>query len=114
MKIIISESSLKSLFKRLGIDLTGKINMVTSQYDVPMEFDTFMTPYTVRSYLNAYGPMFTIDIDGQMFLYQDQNGRKMIVDKFDRIIPISKLMDMLGIPPIGITIDDIIDTFVEE
>jgi hypothetical protein len=110
----LTESNLRSLFKRLDIDLTGKIKMITSQYDLPMEFDYMMTPSTVRSYLNSYGPMYGIEIDGHMFLYQNQNSRKMIVDIDDRRYPESKIMDMLGVPPMGITLDDIVDTFVKE
>ena len=50
MKIIINESNIKNVFKRLNIDLSGKIQMVTSSYELPMEFDEFFTPQILRVY----------------------------------------------------------------
>lgn len=115
MRLIITESKLKSFLKdRIGIDLTDKITMVTSQYDLPMEFDHIMTPTTVRSYLNTYGPMYVIETPKRTFLYQKQSGTPTIVDTNDRLYSVNSLMKHLGIPPMGLSIEDIIDIYVQE
>ena len=54
----------------MGIDLTGKIHMVTNSYELPFEFnERIITPQTLRLYLNKYGPMYVIEIGSQIYLY---------------------------------------------
>lgn len=115
MRFIITESKLKSFLKdRLGIDLTDKITMVTSQYDLPMEFDRFITPKMLNMYLNRFGPMYVIETPKRTFLYQEQSGTPTIVDTNDRLYSVNSLMKHLGIPPMGLSVDDIIDIYVQE
>ena len=38
----------------------------------------------------------------------------MIVDTNDRTYSEDQILDKLGIPPMGLTLNDIVDTFVEE
>ena len=116
----LTEASLKNLLvNKLGIDLTGKIHMVTNSYELPFEFnERIITPQTLRLYLNKYGPMYVIEIGSQIYLYQYQQltneVRKMIVDTNDRTYSEDQILNKLGIPPMGLTLDDIVDTFVEE
>lgn len=115
MKYIITESKLKNLLKdRLGVDLSGKISMVTNQYDLPMEFDRYIPPKVLNSYLNKFGPMYVIETPKNTFLYQNQAGVPTITDKKDRLHSVNSLMSHLGIPPMGLSIDDIIDVYVQE
>ena len=96
MKYIITESKLKEFLRNVsGIDLTDKIDMVTSTYDLPMEFDRVMTPTVLRQYLNQFG-------------------RIVIADSNDRTYSENSLMSHLGIPPMGLSIDDIINTYYTE
>ncbi len=115
MKYIITESKLKNLLKdRLGVDLDGKITMVTNQYDLPMEFDKFISPRVLNMYLNRFGPMFVIDTPKKTFLYQNQAGVPTITDTNDRLYSVTSLMSHLGIPPMGLTIDDLINIYFQE
>jgi len=116
----LTEANLKNLLiNKLGVDLTGKIHMVTNSYELPFEFnERIITPQTLRLYLNKYGPMYVIEIGSQIYLYQYQQltneVRKMIVDTNDRTYSEDQILNKLGIPPMGLTLDDIVDTFVEE
>ena len=116
----LTEAKLKNLLvNKLGIDLTGKIHMVTNSYELPFEFnERIITPQTLRVFLNNYGPMYVIEIGKQMYLYQHQQlsgeSRKMIVDTNDRTYSEDQILDKLSIPPMGLTLNDIVDTFVEE
>jgi hypothetical protein len=61
---------------------------------------------------------YVIEIGSQMFLYQHQQllneVRKLIVDTNDKSYSEDQILNKLGIPPMGLTLDDIVDTFVEE
>jgi hypothetical protein len=115
MKYLITESKLKEMLRKVaGVDLTGKVDIVTSTYELPMEFDNIMTPTVLRSYLNHYGPMFIIRGPKRTFLYQNQAGRVIIADSRDKTYSETSLMDQLGIPPLGLSVDDIINTYYEE
>lgn len=117
MKIIINESGIKKVFKRFGVDLEGKVHMVTSQYDLPMVFDNLIPPALVRMYLNNYGPMYVIDIPPQKYLFQRQKNVRdyVLIDRHGNSFTQSEFLEnILNIPPIGLTLDDVIDTFVKE
>ena len=117
----ISESNDKNkrfLKKKLGIDFTNGIQQVTSSYDVPMEFDDVIGPDGIRRYLNFWGPMYLIEIDGMRFLYQDRgdtDGRfewflgEDGIDYVDNEIP-----EKLGIDEMGLRFSDIIDLYFSE
>lgn len=117
MKVIINESDLKKVFKRLGVDLEGNVHMVTNQYELPMVFDNLIPPTLVRMYLNNYGPMYVIDLPPQKYLFQRQKNVRdyVLIDRYGNGFTQSEFLEnKLNIPPIGITLEDVIDTFVEE
>lgn len=117
MKVIINESDLKKVFKRFGTDLEGNVHMVTSQYDLPMVFDNLIPPAIVRMYLNNYGPMYVIDIPPQKYLFQRQrnDGDYVLIDRHGNGFTQNEFLEnKLNIPPIGVTLQDVIDTFVQE
>ena len=129
MKYIIKESQYVHLLENLeknkkfltnlmGIDFTGKIKQVTSSYDVPMEFDDVIGPDGIRRYLNFWGPMYLIEIDGMRFLYQDRVHTDVRfewflgedgIDYVDNEIP-----EKLGIDIIGLRFSDILDMYFNE
>ena len=73
MKIIINESNVRNLLvNRLGVDLTGKIDMLTSVYHVPSVFDFFMNSHMTRVWMNNYGPMYLIKLPDETLIYLKQ------------------------------------------
>ena len=117
MKVIINESDLKKVFNRLGVDLEGNVHMVTNQYELPMVFDNLIPPTLVRMYLNNYGPMYVINLPPQKYLFQRQKNVRdyVLIDRHGNGFTQSEFLeDKLKIPPIGITLQDVIDTFVQE
>lgn len=106
------ESKLKNLIiDRLGVDLTGMIERVNDRYDLPMEFDNLITPRVLDAYINKYGPIYLIKTNEKNLLYQNRNGYKVIGDYMNRDYSESKVIELLGLPPIGLSIDDIISAF---
>jgi len=111
--IIITESKLKSFLKnKIGLDLTGKVTLVTNKWELPMEFDRTITPSALNSYLNRFGPMYVIEIGNKNYLFQDQGDRSVIVDSNDWIYNESEIIDKLGLPPLGIKLMEIFNLFV--
>jgi len=121
MKVIITEASLKNLLvNKLGIDLTGKVEMITNTYDIPKIFLGFIGPRTLNDWLNQYGPMYLFTFDYRHVLYQYQSNAwteshsGFLMSRSGKTYTDAEFLELLGIPPMGITIQDIIDTFVKE
>jgi hypothetical protein len=126
MKIIITESQKKLLFEsrnekiknflkgKFGLDFTDKIKQITSSYDVPMEFDEGIGPDLVRRFLNFWGPMYLVNVDGKDYLYQDRGDYEWFVDKdgFDYVD--GEIEEKLGIDILGLKFSDIINSFFKE
>jgi antitoxin component of RelBE/YafQ-DinJ toxin-antitoxin module len=106
------------LKNKLGIDFTNNIQQVTSSYDVPMEFDDVIGPDGIRRYLNFWGPMYLIEIDGMRFLYQDRvdtDGRFewfLGEDGIDYVD--NEIIERLGIDIMGLRFSDIINMYFNE
>lgn len=117
MKIIINESNVRNLLvNRLGVDLTGKIDMLTSVYHVPTVFDFFMNSHMTRVWMNNYGPMYLIKLPDETLIYQKQGKIRdeILVNSDGQSYQEQEILDKLGIPPIGLTLTDIVETFAEE
>jgi hypothetical protein len=111
--IIITESRFKTFIEdKLGIDLTGKVDLVTNKWELPMEFDRIITPTALNSYLNRFGPMYSIENGDTKYLYQDQGDRSVIADTRDRLYTESEILNKLGFPPLGIKLKEILDLYV--
>jgi hypothetical protein len=116
MKLIITENKLKNFIEnRLGIDLTDKIHMVTNEYELPKEF-SYIRSRMLSRYLNNFGPMYVIETPKGKFLYQNQGDsnfvRVTITDNRDRLYSEDDIMEYLGIPPLGLKIDDLINIYI--
>jgi hypothetical protein len=112
----ISESNDKNkrfLKKKLGIDFTNEIQLVTSSYDVPMEFDYVISSDSIRRYLNNFGPMYLFEYDGIKYLYQNR-GFEFFIDEngFDYVD--GEIPEKLGIDEMGLRFLDIIDLYFKE
>ena len=117
MKIIINESNVRNLLvNRLGVDLTGKIDMLTSVYHVPTVFDFFMNSHMTRVWMNNYGPMYLIKLPDETLIYHKQGKIRdeILVNSDGKSYQEQEILDKLGIPPIGLTLTDIVETFAEE
>ena len=121
MKVIITEANLKNLLvNKLGIDLTGQVEMITNIYDIPKIFLSFIGPTKINDWLNQYGPMYLFTLDYRHILYQYQSNTwteshsGLLMSRSGKTYTDAEFLELLGIPPMGITIQDIIDTFVKE
>lgn len=117
MKIIINESNVRNLLvNRLGVDLTGKIDRLTSIYHIPTLFVDWMGNHILRVWMNNYGPMYLIHLPDEDILYQKQGKIRdeVIIGSSGGSYTSQEILDILGIPPIGLTLTDIVETFAEE
>ena len=117
MKILINESDLRNLLvNRLGIELTGKVKILTSVYHIPRVFDEFMSSHMARVWMKNYGPMYLIKLPDETLIYQKQVKfrDKILVNSEGESYQEQEVLDKLGVPPIGLTLTDIVDTFGEE
>ena len=109
-----SEDKKKKFLKdKFGLDLTDKIKIVTSVYDVPMEFDDVIGPEAIKRYLNFFGPMYLIRYDGIDYLYQDRGGEygEVIFGSDDSEYYDNEFAEKLGIDILGFTISDLVDIY---
>jgi hypothetical protein len=115
MKYIISESQVKQMIKKyFKKDLSKNIEMITSYWDLPILFRRMMGRNAANHYMNAFGPMFLFTIDGEQYLAQDRIEKWTITDSGDTEIREDKLMNLLGIDTLGLTIQELIDAYIDE
>jgi len=116
MKFLITESKLKQFIqKKFGVDLTNRIMRIEDYDSLPDSFKLLYTPGIFSFYLDKYGPMYIFGGNSDTYLYQNQNYREFIVNDYDDTISHSELIEDLGIPyGMGLSIGDLIDTYVKE
>lgn len=117
MKFTISESSIKKFIKhKLGIDLTDNFKIITNYEDVPYRFKRLLPKVILNKYFNLYGPMFVIQTDSDIFLYQKQDGTSsdIFIDKYDMVSSEFEILKSLGIDKLGIPLDDLISIYLNE
>ena len=117
----LTETSIKNLLvNKLGVDLTGQVEMITNIYDLPKVFLDIFSPRKINDWLNQYGPMYLFTIDYRHILYQYQSNAwteshsGLLISSYGKNYTDGEFLELLGIPPMGITIQDIVDTFVKE
>lgn len=112
-----SEDKKKKFLKdKFGIDLTNKIKIVTSKYDVPMEFDTLITPFLINSFLNRFGPMYLFKINDVNYLFQDRGSEygEVVYGDDESEYYDDEFAEKLGINMLGITISDLVNIYYKE
>lgn len=116
MKFTISESSIKKFIKhKLGLDLTDNFKIITNYEDLPYRFKRLLPKVMVNKYFNLYGPMFVIQTDSDIFLYQKQGGGSDIfIDKHDMVSSEFEILNALGVDKLGIPLDDLISIYLNE
>jgi len=118
MKVLITESKMKDIIKsNFGLDLTGKIHMVTNKWELPEEFDKIIGERMLNHYLNRFGPMYWFDTKKGLFLAQDRGNQYdgwNIADHLDFGLSELDFMRILGIEYLGLSMDDLINLYMEE
>lgn len=117
MKYIVNQSKFKNFLKnKFNFDLTGKIEMITSRYQVPYTFDRIIPGDIISRRLNSYGPMYLITIDEDMvYLFQQygDNNDHLLVHRHGWFTD-REFMEMWGIDKLGIPLNTLIDIYFEE
>lgn len=116
MKYLITESQMKNIIKKFfKKDFTEKIEMIQSWEALPSQFKRMIGKKEIfNRYLNYFGPMFIILVDGEEYLAQDREDSWVITDDEDTPIEEYRFMRMLGIEPLGITMNEFIDAYVDQ
>ena len=97
-----------------GFDFSGRIEQITSTYDVPMEFDNGISPEMIRQFLNYFGPMYLFELDGVKYLYQDRGDYEWFIDEEGYDYVDNEIPEQLGIAEMGFSFSDIINMYFEE
>ena len=125
MKIIITELQYKILIEShdknkklinriVGFDFSGRIEQITSTYDVPMSFDDGISSEMIRQFLNYFGPMYLFELDGVKYLYQDRGDHEWFIDEEGYDYVDDEIPEKLGISIAGLKFSDVINSFFEE
>lgn len=125
MKIVITESQYhiikedleknkRFLIKTMGVDLTDNIQMVTSMYDVPREFEEGISLDLIKRMLNNWGPMYLFNLKGKDYLYQDRGDYEWFIDVEGFEFVDNEIPEQLGIDVLGLNFKDLINIFFKE
>ena len=99
----------------IGFDFTDRIKQITSTYDVPMSFDDGVGNSTsINRWLNYWGPMYLVNINGKNYLYQDRGDFEMFIDEEGYDYVDNEIPEKLGIDILGLRFSDIIDMYFNE
>lgn len=114
MKYIISESQVKHIIKKFfKKDFSEKIQMIQNWDDLSYKFKkVFGLKRRFNNYLNMFGPMYIILVDGIEYLTQNRKQGWDIVDDNNNSISEDELMNLLGISTLGISMNEFIDAYV--
>lgn len=102
----------KKFFIENNLDFTNKIDLVQSKFDLPWSFNS-QSSY-INSMLNQFGPMFLIDFDSKLLLYQKRNNEEWFLSEngFEYKPEDIPKLELLG--DMGLSFETIIDTFYED
>ena len=117
MKFIITEGNLKGFIKKkLGVDLTGKIKLITSAYDIPIKFRNTIDVSDWKRLMNRYGPFFHIDAGhGREFLIQERGNDEFVgVDIHEQYVTGQEVLEYLRLDILGLGLNKIIDMYFDE
>lgn len=125
MKIVITESQYhiikedleknkRFLIKTMGVDLTDNIQMVTSVYDIPREFEEGISLGLIKRMLNNWGPMYLFNLKGKDYLYQDRGDFEWFIDAEGFEFVDNEIPEQLGIDVLGLNFKDLINIFFKE
>lgn len=120
---MVTEDRLLNLInKTLGYNLSDKIEMITSWEGAPADCRfTFQTKERFNRWLNKWGPMYRFRTpENGIWLVQQRENRKWYIfasyynNVFGTSIDEYELLNYMGLSMFGISLQFIIDNFVEE
>ena len=120
MKILIKEGVVKKMVNRvLGYDLSDKIEMVTNWIELGSRGQGMFSGgrEEVRWLLNHFGPMYLFEIKDNSYLAQYQgseDGWIIWSNKTFRKLSEDEFLDAIGIGFMGVTLQQVMDEFIEE
>lgn len=117
MKFIITEGNLKGFIKKkLGVDLTGKIKLITSVYDIPIKFRNTIDVSDWKRLMNRYGPLYHIDAGHEReFLIQERGNDEFVgVDIHEQYVTGQEVLEYLRLDMLGLGLNKIIDMYFDE
>ena len=121
MKIIITENSLKSFIRnKLGIDLTGKIRLISYYEDLDNRIKrNIASRKMLNDLLNKGGPFFEMEgVNGKLFIVQSFGSALYPhwfgIDDKGMIITEPVAIKYLGLDSLGMTLDKVIDMYFDE
>jgi len=97
-----------------GFDFSGRIQQITSTYDVPFVFDECLYSESINRCLNYWGPMYLLELDGVKYLYQDRGEFEWFMDENCYDFVDNEIPEKLGIAEMGFRFSDILDIYFEE
>ena len=111
----INEKIKKFLIKKLGVDFTNRIQLITSGFDVHSDFirECFSRLHITKM-MNFWGPMYLFEIDGVKFLYQDSGDIEWFMNENCNVFVDDEIPEKLGISIAGLKFSDVINSFFEE
>jgi len=116
----LNEGDIKNFIqKKLGIDLSGRIKIVTNANDVPSEFmNRYLSHPQYNRAMNSHGPFYHIIGNDLNFLVQprsDENGETWIGRTNDgEPANDSLVLKNLGLNMLGLSLSNIIDLYFNE
>jgi hypothetical protein len=118
MKYLITESKLKFFIKdNFDIDLTGRVELDPSLHEILNDFEE-CTDWTIlfrRRNMDNYGPMYLIELkDDFKIIYQKNymTDKDWIISNRCDVYEESDFMDLLGIRPLGLTMQQFLDLYI--
>ena len=104
----------QSFNNRFATDLNQRIQQsLFSNAGYSTSFDNGIAPSTIRTYLNFWGPMYLVNIDGENYLYQDRGDFEMFIDEKGYWNK-DEIPEKLGIGVLGLRFSDIINMYFYE
>lgn len=126
MKYALDKNRLKEFIKKkLGVDLTGKVTMITSTNHIPISFsDSSLDRRHFRYMMNNHGPFYLIKnplFDSQYLVQKRSDVRKdfwFILRNDDDVITNLRTSDFLlkelGLDVLGINLETIMDIYLTD
>lgn len=121
MKYSVDKNRLKEFIKKkLGVDLTGRISMITSAYSIPKDIrgNFILDDSDYKRILNQFGPMYYIIGNKSNFLVQPREKKNWVILKnnpphWESGMDQDIVLNDIGIK-LGITLGDIIDMYLPD
>ena len=108
---IIGKDNLYKVLVDSGFD-PNRIETITSKYDIPSDFYTDYRWDTLRGFMNYWGPMYLLEIQGDRFLFQQQDNKNFwIVENVGQMME-SRVLESLSLT--GLDVNKVIDLYYTE